>query len=187
MGNLSHGIVSQAVHERVQAEGCAAAGARGIDSGGGAGMEVNANVLHRWRREFREGPGDAFSGNGKPALVGGADSGAGLQARPAGAGNRFFEGMLVAHRGTADAAGIDWKSAVYRKVQEEMKANRGLTIERMVELGLVSRSGFYRFGGGEQRQRADRDMDLRDAIQRIALQWPCYGRPRITRELRPRG
>jgi hypothetical protein len=27
-----------------------------------------------------------------------------------------------------------------------MKANRGLTIERMVELGLVSRSGFYRFG-----------------------------------------
>ena len=26
-----------------------------------------------------------------------------------------------------------------------MKADRGLTIERMVELGLVSRSGFYRF------------------------------------------
>ena len=33
------------------------------------------------------------------------------------------------------AAGTDWKSAVYRKVQEEMKANRGLTIERMVEAG----------------------------------------------------
>ncbi len=29
-------------------------------------LEVNANVLHRWRREFREGPGNAFSGNGKP-------------------------------------------------------------------------------------------------------------------------
>jgi transposase len=28
-------------------------------------MEVNPNVLHRWRREFREGPGNAFSGNGK--------------------------------------------------------------------------------------------------------------------------
>ena len=26
-----------------------------------------------------------------------------------------------------------------------MKANRGLTIERMVKLGRVSRSGFYRF------------------------------------------
>ena len=31
------------------------------------------------------------------------------------------------------------------------------------------------------------DMDLRDAIQRIALQWPSYGRPRITAELRRRG
>jgi transposase len=29
------------------------------------GLEVNANVLHRWRREFREGPGNAFSGYGK--------------------------------------------------------------------------------------------------------------------------
>jgi transposase len=28
-------------------------------------MEVNPNVLHRWRREFREGPGNAFPGNGK--------------------------------------------------------------------------------------------------------------------------
>jgi len=30
-------------------------------------------------------------------------------------------------------------------------------------------------------------MDLSDAIQRIALQWPSYGRPRITAELRRRG
>jgi transposase-like protein len=30
------------------------------------GLEVNPNVLHRWRREFRRGPGNAFPGNGKP-------------------------------------------------------------------------------------------------------------------------
>ena len=29
-------------------------------------FEVNPNVLHRWRREFRNGPGNAFPGNGKP-------------------------------------------------------------------------------------------------------------------------
>ena len=29
------------------------------------GLEVNPNVLHRWRREFRRGPGNAFPGNGK--------------------------------------------------------------------------------------------------------------------------
>jgi transposase len=29
------------------------------------GLEVNPNVLHRWRREFRKGSGNAFPGNGK--------------------------------------------------------------------------------------------------------------------------
>jgi transposase len=29
------------------------------------GLEVNPNVLHRWRREFRSGPGNVFPGNGK--------------------------------------------------------------------------------------------------------------------------
>jgi transposase len=28
-------------------------------------LEVNPNILHRWRREFREGPGNAFPGLGK--------------------------------------------------------------------------------------------------------------------------
>jgi len=28
-------------------------------------LEVNPNVLHRWRREFRQAPGNVFSGNGK--------------------------------------------------------------------------------------------------------------------------
>ena len=29
-------------------------------------FEVNPGALHRWRREFRHGPGKAFPGNGKP-------------------------------------------------------------------------------------------------------------------------
>ena len=66
-----------------------------------------------------------------------------------------------------------------------MKVRRGLTIRRMVELSQMSRAGFYcqqaRVPG-----KADPDMDLRDAIQRIALEMPSYGRPRITRELRDR-
>jgi transposase-like protein len=28
-------------------------------------FEVNPNVLHRWRREFRQGPGNVFPGGGK--------------------------------------------------------------------------------------------------------------------------
>jgi len=67
-----------------------------------------------------------------------------------------------------------------------VKANRGLTIERMVELGRVSRSGFYRFDQ-DGPPRPDADMELRDAIHRIALDWPSYGRPRITEQLRRQG
>ena len=53
----------------------------------------------------------------------------------------------------------------------------------MVELGRVSRSGFYRCNDDAE-PGPDPDMDLRDAIQHIALAWPSYGRPRITAELR---
>jgi transposase InsO family protein len=67
-----------------------------------------------------------------------------------------------------------------------MKTNRGLTIERMVELGGVSRASLYRFDV-DRLPRPERDMDLRDAIQRVALEWPSYGRPRLTAELRRRG
>jgi putative transposase len=68
-----------------------------------------------------------------------------------------------------------------------MTADRGLTIRRMVKLGGVSRAGFYRFGAIAGKPGRDDDMDLRDAIQRIALEWPSYGRPRITAELRRQG
>jgi transposase InsO family protein len=56
----------------------------------------------------------------------------------------------------------------------------------MVELGGVSRASFYRYDG-DGADQPDRDMDLRDAIQRIALKWPSYGRPRITAALRRQG
>jgi hypothetical protein len=63
--------------------------------------------------------------------------------------------VISAHRGAADAAAVDWKSAVYRKIEEEVKLYRGLTIEHIAKLGRMSRSGFYRFGEvGEQRSAA---------------------------------
>jgi len=67
-----------------------------------------------------------------------------------------------------------------------MNGGRGLTIQRMLELGRVSRCSFYRHDPN-RKPGADRDMELRDAIQRIALEWPCYGRPRLTQELRRQG
>lgn len=60
-----------------------------------------------------------------------------------------------------------------------------MTVLRMCELGDISRAGLYRFDP-EVEQREEK-LDLRDAIQRIALEFPCYGRPRITAELRRHG
>ena len=55
----------------------------------------------------------------------------------------------------------------------------------MCALAGVSRSGFYRFPPDPP--APDQDMELRDALQRIALEFPSYGWPRMTRELQRRG
>ena len=55
----------------------------------------------------------------------------------------------------------------------------------MCQLGQVSRASLYRFV--PDAEHADSDLDLRDEIQRVALEFPCYGRPRITAELKRRG
>jgi putative transposase len=60
-----------------------------------------------------------------------------------------------------------------------------MTAIRMCELGTVSRAGLYRFEPEDA--ELDEDLDLRDEIQRIALEFPFYGRPRITAELKRRG
>jgi len=58
-------------------------------------------------------------------------------------------------------------------------------VKRMCQLGQVSRAGFYR--SLDRQPTEDPDLELRDAIQRIALEFPSYGWPRMTRELVRRG
>jgi len=60
-----------------------------------------------------------------------------------------------------------------------------IPLERLCQLALVSRAGFYRWK--EAPAATDADLDLRDEIQRIALEFPYYGWPRITAELEKRG
>jgi len=60
-----------------------------------------------------------------------------------------------------------------------------IPVERLCGLAQVSRAGFYRWRHAAPAK--DADMDLRDEIQRIALEWPCYGWRRVTAELRRRG
>jgi putative transposase len=55
----------------------------------------------------------------------------------------------------------------------------------LCRLATVSRAGFYRWRGPAP--AADADMELREQMQRVALEFSCYGSRRITAELRRRG
>lgn len=67
-----------------------------------------------------------------------------------------------------------------------MPLQGSLSIERMCELARVSRAGFYRFL--RERQPVEEEMEVRSAIQQIALEHRRrYGYRRISAELRRRG
>ena len=60
-----------------------------------------------------------------------------------------------------------------------------IPVERLCGLAGVSRAGFYRHRSAAP--ESDPNMDLRDEIQRIAVEWPCYGWRRVHAELWRRG
>jgi transposase InsO family protein len=55
----------------------------------------------------------------------------------------------------------------------------------MCEVAGFSRAGYYRFQDPEK--PAPMDMDLREEMQKMAVEWPSYGSRRMTRELKARG
>jgi transposase InsO family protein/transposase-like protein len=124
-------------------------------------FEVNPSVLHRWRREVRQGPGNVFPGLGK---------------------RRWEEGQVaqLERKIGQQALEIDFLKGCLQRIDEQRK------LQALAGKPLsTSRSGFYRFPPDPP--GPDRDMKLRDAIQRIALEFPSYGWPRMTAELRRRG
>ena len=65
-----------------------------------------------------------------------------------------------------------------------MRTETRLSVIRMCEVAGFSRAGYYRFLDPAKPVAAD--MDLRDEMQKIALEWPSYGSRRITQELKAR-
>jgi transposase InsO family protein len=66
-----------------------------------------------------------------------------------------------------------------------VKTGTRLSVVQMCEVAGFSRAGYYRFLDPEK--PAPADMDLRDEMQKVALEWPSYGSRRMTRELKARG
>ena len=70
-------------------------------------------------------------------------------------------------------------------IEEALQADAQLSTEELCELVSLSPATFYRRRGYDS--DASDDTDLRDEIQRIAVDMSCYGYRRITIELHRRG
>ena len=67
-----------------------------------------------------------------------------------------------------------------------MKAQMPLAVAHMCTLTGFSRSGYYRSLDPAPKQSAE-DLKLRDAMHKVALEWPAYGSRRMRKELEKRG
>lgn len=76
--------------------------------------------------------------------------------------------MLAKNRGSTPAERKLWRDGIYDEVREVMPMQGNLGIERMCQLGQVSRAGFYRYL--QEKTPVDEDMELRSAIQQIVLE-----------------
>ena len=72
---------------------------------------------------------------------------------------------------------------MYQEIREAAKD--GQAVNALCQMTGLNRAGYYRWRG--PRQGIPVEMELRDEVQKIALQWPAYGYRRITAELRRQG
>jgi len=80
---------------------------------------------------------------------------------------------------------MEYPQLVYPYIEKEVKLATPIRLGRLCDLGQVSRVGFYRW---QQAPAAiDQDLDLRDEMQRIAVEFPYYGWRRMQKELKDRG
>jgi len=77
----------------------------------------------------------------------------------------------------------------YMIVKESLDSGIQISVQRATQLLGVSRCGFYKWLRHSKTQQVNAipDMDVRNEIQRIAVEFPAYGYRRITAELRNRG
>jgi len=183
MENLTHGIVSTEVHKGNESSCDSEAGDGSSAAEVTRAFQLNPNLLHRWRKEFRHGPAMRFLGWGS-----------GTWMRPkwliwsVRSDDRrwrsIFEGVLAETRRAADAAGTDWKTAIYRHMQSQAKrAMKRQCCERAI--WDMWPGGFFRCDS--KAETPEDDLDLQGDIQKIAMEYPYYGCPRITAGLKRRG
>ena len=70
---------------------------------------------------------------------------------------------------------------IYDLISQQADLEQSLSLTEMCQLLELSRAQYYRLKSGVTKE--DNDLELREQIQQIALDWPAYGYRRITAEL----
>ncbi len=167
---------------------------RALDAGSTAGeiarkYQLSPHLLQRWRGEWRAKGENAFPGIGRrggelPPLED-ARRIAELE-RKIGQltmENDFLKKALQHFRDHHPPAVVNGGDACLKKSGKA--SSKGQAVNALCQMTGASRAGFYRWLLPHQATPVE--MELRDAMQKVALEWPAYGYRRITHELQRRG
>jgi transposase len=131
-------------------------------------FEINPNPLHRWRKEFRHGPGNAFSGPGKrrweEPRIAQLERKVGQQTLEI----DFLKGCLQRIEEQRMLQALTGRPPLVHYIQKQIEEGGAMTALRICALGQITRARLYRLA--PEAEHEDPDLDLRD--QRIALEFP---------------
>ncbi len=105
-------------------------------------FEVNPNTLHRWRREFQQGTGNAFPGLGKRRWEEGRAAELERKIGQQVLEIDFLKACLQRIEEQRMVQALTGKPQFTPKIREEVAAGPAMTVERMTGLAGVSRSSF---------------------------------------------
>src|SRR6516225_1336917 len=107
----------------------------------------------------------------------------GAQDRPAHDGERFLKKSVRAFQGSSPAGSRQWRGCLFEEIRQA--AAKGQAVNALCQMTGLNRAGFYRWR--VPRPAMPVEMEIRDQLQKIALESPAYGYRRVTHELRHRG
>jgi hypothetical protein len=96
---------------------------------------VSTKLLQRWKKELRDRPLVAFSGNGKRIAVENGEAELERKIGQMTMENDFLKKTLVSFRGEREAG--SWRRAIYEEIREEQGP-----VARLCVAASVSRSGY---------------------------------------------
>jgi putative transposase len=166
---------------------------RALDAGSSTGeiarkYQLSPKLLERWRGEWRAKGELAFPGIGRRVAELPVDDARRIAELERKIGqltmeNDFFKKSLAAFQGSSPAGRRQWRGCLFEEVQQAAQA--GEAVNALCQMTGLSRAGFYRWRA--PRQAMPVEMELRDQMQKVALESPAYGYRRITAELQQRG